>query len=165
MTQIGEMNLEDRLYRLPDCDHTFFLETMDQYMSTEDGNDGHVSIQLKGCPVCRKPILTASRYNAITKRQLRLITAVKERITLEERRAVDSAMRSEGSLAGGHWYACPRGHPYYIGECGGAMQLSVCPEPGCGLQIGGGSHRLVDGNQYLSNFTGESIEPAWPGAA
>jgi len=23
-------------------------------------------------------------------------------------------------LSSGHWYECPNGHPYVIGECGGA---------------------------------------------
>ena len=38
-------------------------------------------------------------------------------------------------LGSGHWYECPNGHPYVIGECGGAMQKSVCPE--CKAEIGG----------------------------
>ena len=25
-------------------------------------------------------------------------------------------------LGQGHWFTCPNGHPYFIGECGGAMQ-------------------------------------------
>ena len=28
-------------------------------------------------------------------------------------------------LRRGHWYMCPNGHPYAIGECGGAMQVIV----------------------------------------
>ena len=38
-------------------------------------------------------------------------------------------------LGSGHWYECPNGHPYVIGECGGAMEKSVCPE--CKSVIGG----------------------------
>ena len=26
-------------------------------------------------------------------------------------------------LGRGHWYVCPNGHPYIIGDCGGAMQV------------------------------------------
>ncbi|EFJ49576.1 hypothetical protein VOLCADRAFT_89933 [Volvox carteri f. nagariensis] len=44
----------------------------------------------------------------------------------------------------GHLYRCPNGHPYIIGNCGGAMERATCPE--CGAVIGGGSHRLVAGN-------------------
>ena len=43
-------------------------------------------------------------------------------------------------LSGGHWYECPNGHPYAIGECGGAMEKSVCPE--CKAEIGGLNHNL-----------------------
>ena len=45
----------------------------------------------------------------------------------------------------GHWYKCPNGHIYAIGECGGAMQESRCPE--CNARIGGTSHNLIPGNQ------------------
>ena len=45
----------------------------------------------------------------------------------------------------GHWYTCPNGHIFSIGECGGAMQVSRCNE--CGEAIGGDSHILLQGNQ------------------
>jgi len=35
----------------------------------------------------------------------------------------------------GHWFTCPNGHIFSIGECGGAMQQSRCNE--CGEMIGG----------------------------
>ena len=38
-------------------------------------------------------------------------------------------------LDSGHWYECPNGHPYVIGECGGAMEVGRCPT--CNSQIGG----------------------------
>mmetsp|Transcript_39334 Transcript_39334/g.60125 ORF Transcript_39334/g.60125 Transcript_39334/m.60125 type:complete len:111 (-) Transcript_39334:142-474(-) len=41
----------------------------------------------------------------------------------------------------GHWYECPNGHPYVIGDCGGAMERSTCPT--CGASIGGAQHSLV----------------------
>ncbi len=34
----------------------------------------------------------------------------------------------------GHWFKCPNGHFYSIGECGGAMQIGKCNE--CGAAIG-----------------------------
>ena len=40
----------------------------------------------------------------------------------------------------GHWFKCPNGHPYTIGECGGANQKSTCIE--CGAVIGGAHNRL-----------------------
>jgi len=38
------------------------------------------------------------------------------------------------------WYECPNGHPYFIGECGQAMQQARCIE--CNAVVGGGSHVL-----------------------
>ena len=54
---------------------------------------------------------------------------------------------SDASL---HWYQCPKGHPYFIGECGGAMQESTCPE--CGEAVGGGNHSLQSGNVRADDF-------------
>ena len=64
-----------------------------------------------------------------------------EGLTREERVMIVKAM----NFAKGHWYKCPNGHPYSIGECGGANQQSTCPE--CGEAIGGKNHRLAEGNQ------------------
>jgi hypothetical protein len=50
-----------------------------------------------------------------------------------------------GFTGAGHFYECPNGHPYVIGECGGAMEESRCPE--CGARIGGASHSLTAGNR------------------
>jgi hypothetical protein len=44
-----------------------------------------------------------------------------------------------------HWYECANGHPYFIGDCGGAMQTATCVE--CGELIGGQSHNLVGSNR------------------
>ncbi|KAF8730672.1 P-loop containing nucleoside triphosphate hydrolase protein, partial [Rhizoctonia solani] len=50
----------------------------------------------------------------------------------------------------GHFYQCPNGHPYVIGECGGAMQVSTCPE--CGAAIGGSHHQSLAGNTHANEF-------------
>ncbi|CAG8651620.1 18540_t:CDS:1, partial [Rhizophagus irregularis] len=39
---------------------------------------------------------------------------------------------------------------YTIGECGGAMVMSRCPD--CNAPIGGGDHRLTTGNRINSDF-------------
>mmetsp|Transcript_15592 Transcript_15592/g.23027 ORF Transcript_15592/g.23027 Transcript_15592/m.23027 type:complete len:323 (-) Transcript_15592:112-1080(-) len=44
-----------------------------------------------------------------------------------------------------HWFECPNGHPYFIGDCGGAMEVSMCPE--CGERVGGSSHQLLQSNR------------------
>ena len=44
-------------------------------------------------------------------------------------------------LKAGHWFKCPNGHYYVIGECGGAMQRGKCPD--CKAEIGGDNHALA----------------------
>lgn len=61
-------------------------------------------------------------------------------VTEREKSEIVTAM----GMGRGHWYRCPNGHVYTIGECGGAMQVSTCPE--CGEAIGGQSHELVSRN-------------------
>lgn len=63
-------------------------------------------------------------------------------VTSEERLEIIAAMARE-FRGTGHWYYCQNGHPFTIGECGGAVQLSACPE--CGARVGGQGHRTVDG--------------------
>ena len=45
---------------------------------------------------------------------------------------------------GTQWYKCPKGHLYVVGECGGPMQQSICPE--CREHIGGMDHIPVNRN-------------------
>ncbi|RAL00716.1 putative NF-X1 finger and helicase domain protein [Aspergillus ibericus CBS 121593] len=63
-------------------------------------------------------------------------------VTNEERMAVLAAMARE-FRGTGHWYYCENGHPFTIGECGGAMELSRCPE--CGAAVGGQHHQTTAG--------------------
>ena len=51
-------------------------------------------------------------------------------ITNDERKMILSAI----DLSPGHWFKCKNGHVYCIGECGGAMEESKCPE--CKEKIG-----------------------------
>ena len=62
--------------------------------------------------------------------------AVLSPLTPEEKKEIVETM----ALGKGHWFKCPQGHVYAIGECGGAMQRSRCPE--CNADIGGEQHRL-----------------------
>ncbi|KAI8514834.1 NFX1-type zinc finger-containing protein 1 [Branchiostoma belcheri] len=65
-------------------------------------------------------------------------------------------------LGKGHWYKCPNGHFYAIGECGGANQGGRCPD--CGLAIGGQNHALAEGNQHAPEMDGSQYA-AWSEAA
>uniref|UniRef100_A0AC35FDZ6 RZ-type domain-containing protein n=1 Tax=Panagrolaimus sp. PS1159 TaxID=55785 RepID=A0AC35FDZ6_9BILA len=59
------------------------------------------------------------------------------------------------------WYKCPNGHIYGIGNCGGAVVTSQCPE--CKATIGGELHRLRNDNQdaqaEMLQGTGETAQP------
>lgn len=65
----------------------------------------------------------------------------------------------EGDDYGGswsdHWYVCPNNHPYFIGECGGAMQESRCIE--CGAPVGGSSHNLLATNRRAGGAIAEIL--------
>lgn len=69
-------------------------------------------------------------------------------ISEEERIMIVKAI----GLKQGHWFKCPNGHVYCIGECGGATQLGTCPD--CGSQIGGQNHRRVDNNAIATEMDG-----------
>ncbi|KAI6647050.1 E3 ubiquitin-protein ligase [Oopsacas minuta] len=47
----------------------------------------------------------------------------------------------------GKWYQCPKGHPYFIGNCGGAVTTYVCAD--CGCKIGGTDYKLKRRNVLL----------------
>jgi len=72
-----------------------------------------------------------------------------------ERKEILAAM----GLGQGHWYTCPNGHVYAIGECGGATVESSCPE--CGERIGGTSHRLLRSNNIATQMDG-ATRSAYP---
>ncbi|NWH86348.1 ZNFX1 protein, partial [Aegithalos caudatus] len=62
----------------------------------------------------------------------------------------------------GHWFKCKNGHIYVIGECGGAMQRSTCPE--CHEVIGGTNHTLESSNSLASEMDG-ATHAAWSDVA
>ncbi|XP_048478338.1 NFX1-type zinc finger-containing protein 1 isoform X3 [Plutella xylostella] len=75
-------------------------------------------------------------------------------ITKEERELIVKAV----GLKSGHWFKCPNGHIYCIGECGGAMETSKCNE--CGALIGGSQHTLLADNELAEEMDG-ARHPAW----
>lgn len=68
------------------------------------------------------------------------------------------AQALQGEIRHGAWYKCKNGHPYVIGECGGAMQEAKCPD--CGETIGGANHALAAGNAHFGQADG-SRHAAW----
>jgi hypothetical protein len=65
----------------------------------------------------------------------------------------------------GHAFRCPNGHVYFVGECGGAMEETRCPD--CGAGIGGRDHQLGEGNEHAPEVDGSHDMPggAWAHAA
>ncbi|BGP31025.1 hypothetical protein JCM10296v2_002789 [Rhodotorula toruloides] len=78
-----------------------------------------------------------------------------EEVSTQERIMIVKAM-SFGTT--GHFYKCPNGHTFVIGECGGAVETSSCPE--CGAAIGGGGHRLIDTNRNDLEMDRLAVEEA-----
>ena len=70
----------------------------------------------------------------------------------DERRQVFAAMALEFSGTG-HWYTCANGHLFTVGDCGGPIETSTCPQ--CGVVIGGQHHRPADGVQRADAFEQE----------
>uniref|UniRef100_A0A8C2SUE6 Zinc finger NFX1-type containing 1 n=1 Tax=Coturnix japonica TaxID=93934 RepID=A0A8C2SUE6_COTJA len=75
-------------------------------------------------------------------------------ITEAERVQIVSAMGHPR----GHWFKCKNGHVYVIGDCGGAMERSTCPE--CHEVIGGMNHTLDSTNSLASEMDG-ATHAAW----
>jgi hypothetical protein len=71
---------------------------------------------------------------------------------VEREQIVEALKNGEDKITQGHWFKCPNGHIYAIGECGGAMQEAKCNE--CGAPIGGGNHRLLSGNRHAGEMDG-----------
>lgn len=69
-----------------------------------------------------------------------------------ERKQIVKAM----GLKQGHWFKCPNGHIYAIGECGRPTEQGKCYE--CGEGIGGTSHQLLPTN----SFAGEMDRAHYP---
>jgi hypothetical protein len=78
--------------------------------------------------------------------------------------ATDWAVAAMVSEVGrGKAFRCRNGHLYFIGECGGAMEESVCPD--CGAGVGGGRHALRGDNTHAGDVDGTTGGGAWAQAA
>jgi MoxR-like ATPase len=66
--------------------------------------------------------------------------------------AMQALMGAGAETGANRWYTCPNGHPFAIGQCGGAMEESKCPA--CGEKIGGMGHNLVGTNKVIGKTEG-----------
>lgn len=87
-------------------------------------------------------------------KRLQEVIKTSDIVTKYERAMIVKAI----GLRAGHWYKCPNGHFYCIGECGGANGMGRCPD--CGAAIGGQNHALTAGNQHAPEMDGSSYA-AW----
>ncbi|XP_053250798.1 NFX1-type zinc finger-containing protein 1 [Podarcis raffonei] len=76
-------------------------------------------------------------------------------ISEEERKQIVAAV---SGATRGHWFKCRNGHFYVIGECGGAMETTRCPE--CRETIGGERHTLESSNRLAPEMDG-ATHAAW----
>ncbi|KAK4519913.1 uncharacterized protein ATC70_010157 [Mucor velutinosus] len=170
---LSEFEENERVYMLPDCGCAFSAEGLDMYFKNQAKNGEHTAVKVWGCPTCQKTIYTALRYNQYVKTEINLVNKIKMRLekerqqlTPQERDQIVSAMNDETrqhaihNMVGGRWFVCENQHPYYVGECGGATEVSKCPE--CDAPIGGTQHKVVESNRFYGEFDG-SEKPAWPG--
>jgi len=93
-------------------------------------------------------------YDQLDTLYARLLPLLARPPTRKERNLIVKAI----GLGSGHWFKCPLGHYYAIGECGGAMQTSKCIE--CGSIVGGERYRLVQDNAHAPEMD-NSRAPAW----
>ncbi|KAI9376610.1 hypothetical protein BJX61DRAFT_255560 [Aspergillus egyptiacus] len=115
---------------------------LDTAESREHLDQGRMAIEHARAIVEHFPDQTRGLEAEIDGAENMLLSTFYLTVTRAERLAVVQAMTSE-FVGTGHWYYCENGHPFTIGECGGAMQESTCPE--CGARVGGHQHRVVDG--------------------
>ncbi|XP_038209946.1 NFX1-type zinc finger-containing protein 1-like [Zerene cesonia] len=102
-------------------------------------------------------ILCCKRYNEKQSMEALDILQKAFNINVVSKKETEMVLKAVG-LKAGHWFKCPNGHFYCIGECGGAMEVGKCPE--CGQAIGGSSHKLLDSNSHAKELDGSQF-PAW----
>lgn len=97
--------------------------------------------------------------------QRRMRGPVYEEVSEAERRQVVAAMEAEfgGSLYGAaygdvpRWFRCPRGHPFTIGECGGAMQVRCV----CASLVPTHPHSHSHTHSYHWRKPGSNVSRVW----
>uniref|UniRef100_A0A7S1PFG7 RZ-type domain-containing protein n=1 Tax=Percolomonas cosmopolitus TaxID=63605 RepID=A0A7S1PFG7_9EUKA len=154
-----DLTPKDLLFKLG-CRHVVLVDYLDQHMLKTLDKDGHLVVQQKCCPQCRQVIQLADapRYEKVIRTHCLKIDDIKRKILDRRMRqgAIEAVQQGYGA---GRWFQCANGHPYFIGECGGAMEESNCAD--CGCRVGGTSHRLKSDNRLAGDIDGATV-PAWP---
>ena len=108
----------------------------------------HSSEKMERIKAYLDEVLLFTQFDDLIERAERLRDALKVPIG-SIINAVHEGYKSEGGYNYGgswsdHWFECPNGHPYFIGECGRAMEISRCVE--CNEIVGGSQHLLQPSN-------------------
>ncbi|XP_040837269.1 NFX1-type zinc finger-containing protein 1 [Ochotona curzoniae] len=151
-------DLQSEIHRL-----TYLINLLSSCKMAEGRVNGHVAEEVQNL---RNILERTSKFTVeeerLVKEKLEALKACLPcsglGISEEERVQIVSAM----GLPRGHWFKCPNGHIYVIGECGGAMQRGTCPE--CKEVIGGTNHTLESSNRLASEMDGAQ-HPAWSDTA
>ena len=118
---------------------------------------------------CFTALLLASGHTQpqLTKEKQQEIDQVLQRIV--KYYSIGELMESERmeivkaiGLSRGHWFKCPNGHYYCIGECDRATEVGKCPD--CKAEIGVTNYQLRSDNQLAPEMDGAQY-PAWSQAA
>ncbi|XP_072206179.1 NFX1-type zinc finger-containing protein 1 isoform X2 [Excalfactoria chinensis] len=148
------MDLQAEIQRL-----TYLLDLL----SRCKGTSGKTTVSIAAKIATVREILEGTKRftekeEAAVKAELKLIKAALPLsglgITEAERVQIVSAI----GYPRGHWFKCKNGHVYVIGDCGGAMERSTCPE--CHAVIGGANHTLESTNSLASEMDG-ATHAAW----
>ncbi|XP_047485351.1 NFX1-type zinc finger-containing protein 1-like [Penaeus chinensis] len=131
-----------------------YWKVLERFLQTKHHYLGRIRNELANCfHPCRKfDSQTEEKVRGLLKESEKFIGGLG--ISEEERLQIIGAV----GLKQGHWYKCPNGHIYCIGECGGAMEESKCPE--CGEKIGGRNHALHGRNRHAGEMDGSHFA-AW----
>lgn len=139
------------------------LTYLQQLLSRCKGRSGMITTTLAAKIATVREILEGTKRftekeEAAVKAELKHISAALPLsglgITEAERVQIVSAI----GCPRGHWFKCKNGHVYVIGDCGGAMERSRCPE--CHEVIGGANHALDSTNSLAPEMDG-ATHAAW----
>ncbi|XP_044269806.1 NFX1-type zinc finger-containing protein 1-like isoform X2 [Tribolium madens] len=157
--EISDLNYEiNRLSRIVDFSCVQKTSQFPHYKANNETAKSLISTIEKQLFSCQK---FTNEINDLLKDCLRELNDIMKSglaISDQERREILQAM----GFSKGHWYKCPNGHVYAIGECGGAMEEATCNE--CGARIGGSRHRLLESNDVATEMDG-ATHGAWGMAA
>lgn len=138
----------DCLYMLPDCKHTFCVECLDSYLYRPQ--DETIQVGYVCCPLCRTAVFCAPRFEVPVKMMLRRIESLKRFIRKKEQEQEEETEEvMELVSRDASWYCCPKGHYYWVGNCGNPTETGKCIE--CQANIGGIDHVPLPNNKKLSN--------------